>query len=1142
MRVLMRARDRRLDRTVPDGPMGAMAKCSGLRRALALAPVLLSACGGGEDGSAGVSAEDLLVRQRASAYFAESERGKALELIGPLADREDATPYDLIHAASVALDPYVGQVDRARAWVERARAIAPDDQRVRWASYRLAKLDGDFEASEALLRSILRDDPDDLPTKLALASALTAREAPPVEEIVQLYRDVIAVGPDFGGSWYKAAVFRMSRILIENGREDEARSYGEEHARLVEQGVASPSATDTDIGTFGSFPPPPSDEVYPLPAAEQDALAGGAWSWRDVARQEGALAGARGVQAFVPEMRIPPDARAVSQRGGSLAWAFATESGPEEILVWGAGGLAVARWVDAAWELETLLAEPVHAAAVIDLGDPAYSDTAHPAQAGDGDADFAVALNGGLVLLERRDGALRRRPGTVFAYAMPPRAIVAVDFDHEGDLDLLLAGEGGATLLRNDGVHEEAGAFTDATGEAGIPNGGRLAWCLAEDLDRDKDVDLLYGGPGGVFAASNERGGRFSDASAELPAGLRDGARVRDADGDGWADLVASGGATWLGGPSGAWRPVGAWTTPPGPALLAGETVDVPAGAVLCDKEGDGAPDLVALEGDDLVTRVGALDAGATALRLALQGVQDNHRGVGALVEVILGPAYRRSYWRGGTLAIATYGRETVDVVRVTWPNGVIQHLIDVPGSGELTVKQRPGLQGSCPFLYAWDGERFAFITDVLGNTPLGLPMAPGRLVPPDHDEYVLVRGEEMRPKDGEYVIQITEELREVTYLDRVRLEVLDHPAGVEVFPNERFTFPPFPEHRVHSVEHAFVPEGAKGSDGREWSAELRADDRRLATPFEPYGGQFQGLCPPWFLELSFDPEAVRDADRLRLVLNGWLLWTNASVNVAAARHPKIEFVPPLLQVPDAEGGWRDAGVLGFPAGKLKTMVVDVTDAIDRSEPRVRVLTSLQLYWDSIRLAVDAGDAPLVTTSIEPSAAELWLRGFSRPLPHPRHAELERFDWDALDAPRWNQHPGSYTKLGSCTPLIGAIDDRFAILGAGDALTVRFPADEVPPLRDGWERDFLVFFDGWAKDRDPNTLEALYVEPLPFHGMSGYPYGDGESFPATAEHAAWRAEWNTRPATVWIEPLAPRRPPGEQALFASNDAEESGWK
>jgi hypothetical protein len=85
---------------------------------------------------------------------------------------------------------------------------------------------------------------------------------------------------------------------------------------------------------------------------------------------------------------------------------------------------------------------------------------------------------------------------------------------------------------------------------------------------------------------------------------------------------------------------------------------------------------------------------------------------------------------------------------------------------------------------------------------------------------------------------------------------------------------------------------------------------------------------------------------------------------------------------------------------------------------------------------------------------------------------------------------------------------------------VRFDAAGLPPLPDGWRRDYLLFLDGWAKDRDPNTLEALYVEPLPFHGMSGYPYGPEEHFPDTPEHRAWRREWNTRAAEPWLAPLA----------------------
>jgi hypothetical protein len=170
---------------------------------------------------------------------------------------------------------------------------------------------------------------------------------------------------------------------------------------------------------------------------------------------------------------------------------------------------------------------------------------------------------------------------------------------------------------------------------------------------------------------------------------------------------------------------------------------------------------------------------------------------------------------------------------------------------------------------------------------------------------------------------------------------------------------------------------------------------------------------------------------------------------------------------------------------------------------------------------VDDDDGELRVTALEPASSDLWQRGFSEPIPLHGEFELDWFEWDSVAAlPRWNQHPGLYTRFGDCTPLLGEVDDQFAILGAGDALRVRFDARELAPVPEGWVRDYLVFFDGWAKDRDPNSHEVERVEPLPFHGMSAYPYRADESFPDTPEHRAWRREWNTRGPKRWIAPLA----------------------
>jgi hypothetical protein len=721
------------------------------------------------------------------------------------------------------------------------------------------------------------------------------------------------------------------------------------------------------------------------------------------------------------------------------------------------------------------------------------------------------------------------------------------------------------------------GTFTDVTQEAGLGDLGAVTWCIPEDYDTDQDVDLLFGGAQGWRLYDNERGGKFARKAAGEPKGVPADVApiVADLDDDSRPDLWLAGSPArvLLAIPGGGFREDACGSKEKASdALASGVLADVdldghvdviapadgvlyagrlglgkqpetpfagPAGAtalsLACgDFDDDGVPDLARSTATGIELLKGTSN-GNRGVRVALAGRKDNRRAVGAVAEVRAGRIYRRLFVRGEPELIGIGKSPQLDVLRVRWPNGVLQQELGDPAGSERAYDQTEGLGGSCPFLYTWNGERYVYITDVIGITPLGLPMAPGMLVPPDHDEFVFVRGEDLAPRkldDGREVLelQFTEELREVTYLDRVRLDVVDHPSDVEIHPNERFTFPPFPEAHTHTVKDALAPLRATGSDRGDWTSALARDDEDYAKPFRSLRGrdegQYLGLAEPWWLELEFDPARIAAARKLRLVATGWFYWTDASVNVASARTGDVAFVPPLLELEQPDGSWKPVGPpLGFPAGKRKTMVVDVTDLLGSSGTRpskLRIATTLRLYWDSIRIAVDDDDAPLVTTALEPLETELWERGFSRNVRVHDEEMLEWFEWSELEPyPRWNQHPGMYTKLGEVKPLLAAIDDQFVVMGAGDALRVRFDASRLPPLQPGWRRDYLVFLDGWAKDRDPNTVDALYVEPLPFHGMSAYPYGANEKFPDTAAHRRWREEWQTRPAKRWIEPVCP---------------------
>jgi hypothetical protein len=83
-------------------------------------------------------------------------------------------------------------------------------------------------------------------------------------------------------------------------------------------------------------------------------------------------------------------------------------------------------------------------------------------------------------------------------------------------------------------------------------------------------------------------------------------------------------------------------------------------------------------------------------------------------------------------------------------------------------------------------------------------------------------------------------------------------------------------------------------------------------------------------------------------------------------------------------------------------------------------------------------------------------------------------------------------------------------MGPGEEVTLRFPARGLGPVPDGWVRSFILMADSYCKDMDLYTGYPDTVEPLPFHGMDGYPYGPNQKYPDDARHREYRTKFNTR--------------------------------
>ena len=107
---------------------------------------------------------------------------------------------------------------------------------------------------------------------------------------------------------------------------------------------------------------------------------------------------------------------------------------------------------------------------------------------------------------------------------------------------------------------------------------------------------------------------------------------------------------------------------------------------------------------------------------------------------------------------------------------------------------------------------------------------------------------------------------------------------------------------------------------------------------------------------------------------------------------------------------------------------------------------------------------------------------------------------------------GSFTKYGDVTQLLLDAEDMFVIGRQGDKVSLKFPTANLPPLEDGMERDIFLFVACWFKDPPGNWGYGFEftVDPLPFQGMSGFPYPPTESYPSSDEYVRYLQEWNTR--------------------------------
>ncbi len=1053
----------------------------------------------------------------------------------------------------------VPELPAAQREATAATTVASDAPQPYYILGLIAKQQGNVAEGLAAFQRVLKIDPRDVATNVQVGQLYAQQRKYP--EAIQAFRTAIVEEPYNG-----TALYNLGTALIRSGERAEGQRVMQEFQKLRESGSATivgqnyleqgryaeavvSTGTEPDLVNRTTPEVSFTDETEKiLPATEPDEPAGlsgpfysGATlfdydgdgdldlfevsgttprlyrndggKFTDVTAKSGAFAKSLGIAGF-----------------GAIAGDFDNDE-RRDLLVLAQNGVRLYRNEGSGKFADVTTAAKIPNYPHVAIS-AAFADVDH-----DGDLDIFIAgyaaapkspstsssqaINGAPNMLLRNNGDSTFTDVTAAAgVAGNARsvAVVPTDYDNRRDVDLLVVNYGSAPqLYRN----MRDGSFRDVASDVGLALKDNYTSVAAGDVNKDEFTDFFFGRDDapGQFAMSDGRG-RFTILDGPPATKGAVAAQFIDYDNDGLLDLVtvSNDGLHVHRNVGEGWVDVTEKAAP--------EFANLIGPLASGDIDGDGDTDLF-LRDEDGNLKFLRNDGGNRnpSISVHLDGKVSNRSGVGSKIEARAGSLRQKLEAYAATPAPAPadflFGigrRERVDAVRILWPSGVVQAETEFkppdksqPLAFTLSVEELDRKPSSCPFLYAWNGERFEFITDFMGGGEIGYWVAPGVRAAPDPDEYVRIRGDQLKERGGRYELRVTNELEEALFIDRLQLVAVAHPVGVEMYPNEGLGNPTSSKFKLYSTRDARPPRRARDDQGRDVLDRLLQLDRKYVDGFRLH--RIRGYAANHSLTLDLGD----GYDQKLLLLTGWTDYAFSSDNVAAAQ-TGLKLRPPALQVKDRRGRWRTViENIGIPVGRPQTVAVDLTGKFLSRNREVRIVTNMRIYWDQILVDSSSGDFPARIERLEATRADLRWRGFSAAMT-PDGREPLGYDYTrvSLESP-WKTLPGRYTREGDVRELLTAVDDMFVVSRTGDELALEFDATGLQPLPPGWTRTFLLYADGFSKEMDINSASPHELGPLPFHGMKRYPYSAPERFPATPAHLEYLERYNTR---IVIDPVA----------------------
>ncbi len=397
----------------------------------------------------------------------------------------------------------------------------------------------------------------------------------------------------------------------------------------------------------------------------------------------------------------------------------------------------------------------------------------------------------------------------------------------------------------------------------------------------------------------------------------------------------------------------------------------------------------------------------------------------------------------------------------------------------------------SCPLLFFKDGSSFTYLTDLAGGS-LG---ARRGTIPTFYEKTEIVVP--IVPKNNIYEFYLSESMDEISYVDNTKLLLVDHPEDYEIVITglRRPDILEY-ENKIYTVK-PISPSLVLDREGRNVTEEILYKDN-LAPEHDLYEENI--------FYIYFDD--IQGNEYSKLLLD---VWTYNKTDQERALDPYTDFqTTSTISILDEENNWVVVNEWLRSTGDFMSLTIELGDVFlsDNKVIKLNVgrFTSINVI-DRIRYD-ESVPASVTITEVLPFSAILEDNQVHLFKSQTLFSSIQSTSNFIFKTPEDTPQFGRFTKLGEVLPLLLDVDDIYVIMRKGDKLTLKF---EAPEKND--EKRTVIFSSKtyYNVAKFGESAGTFYTLPLPFKGMSSFPYDeDIENYPNTEEHNYYDSFYNTR--------------------------------